>query len=260
MVSTLRNRERARTGTVRLDAEGVHYRLLNERIREAVRAGAREVVIDNVCGQRYIADALSGEITLSVHGTPGNDLAAFMSGPTVIVRGNAQDGVGNTMDAGLVVIHGNTGDIAGHSMRGGRIYVRGNAGYRVGIHMKAYHDFFPVVVIGGRAGDFLGEYMAGGLLVVLGFDPDKSGRPVVGELAGTGMHGGTILVRGGVDPRTVGKEVRLEPPSATDMELLGEYLKEYCRHFGISPAAVMEKPFTKLFPYTHRPYGKLYAY
>ncbi len=36
---------------------------------------------------------------------------------------------------------------------------------RVGIHMKAYKDMFPVVIIEGKVRDFLGEYMTGGLLV-----------------------------------------------------------------------------------------------
>jgi glutamate synthase domain-containing protein 3 len=245
---------------VRLDAEGVHYRLLNERIHEAVRAGAKEIVLDNVCGQRYIGDALSGDLKITIHGTPGNDLGVFMAGPTIIVKGNAQDALANTMNSGLVVVHGNAGDLAGFSMRGGRVFIRGNAGYRVGIHQKAYESLFPVVMIGGRAGDFLGEYMAGGLMVVLGLDgPDARGR-LVGDLAGTGMHGGIILVRGEVDPARVGKEVRIVKPSDEDMALLRLHLNDYCGHFGLKAEAILKKPFVKLYPATHRPYGKLYAY
>ena len=245
---------------VRLDAEGVHYRLLNERIHEAIRKGATEIVLDHVCGQRYIGNSLSGDLKLTVHGTPGNDMAAFMSGPTIIVKGNAQDALGNTMNSGLVVVHGNAGDLAGFSMRGGRLFIRGNAGYRIGIHQKAYENWFPVVIIGGRVGDFLGEYMAGGLQVVLGLDgPDARGR-LVGDLAGTGMHGGIILVRGEVDPERVGKEVRIVKPSDDDMALLRKHLDDYCGHFGLRAETILKKPFVKLYPATHRPYGKLYAY
>jgi len=130
----------------------------------------------------------------------------------------------------------------------------------VGIHQKAYEEWFPVVIIGGRAGDFLGEYMAGGLMVVLGLDgPDSRGR-LVGDLAGTGMHGGIILVRGDVDPARVGKEVRIVKPSDEDMALLRKHLGDYCGQFGLDTANILNKPFVKLYPASHRPYGKLYAY
>ena len=59
-----------------------------------------------------------------VNGVPGNDLATFMDGPTVIVNDNAQDGIGNTMNRGLVVVNGDAGDVLGYGMRGGRLYVK----------------------------------------------------------------------------------------------------------------------------------------
>ena len=52
-------------------------------------------------------------IPIEIYGTPGNDLGAFMSGPTVIVHGNAQDGCGNTMNEGQIIIHGHAGDVTG---------------------------------------------------------------------------------------------------------------------------------------------------
>jgi len=260
MISALNMASSKKKTVVRLDAEGVYYRLLNERIHEAINSGATEIVLDNVCGQRYIGTALSGDLKITIHGIPGNDLAAFMSGPTIIVKGNAQDALGNTMNSGLVVVHGNAGDLAGFSMRGGRVFIRGNAGYRVGIHQKAYENWFPVVIIGGRVGDFLGEYMAGGLQVVLGLDGPGPNGNLVGDLAGTGMHGGIILVRGEVDEATVGKEVRIVKPSEDDMTLLRLHLKDYCGHFGLNMETILKKPFVKLYPASHRPYGKLYAY
>ena len=64
-------------------------------------------------------------------------------------------------------------------MRSGKIFVKGNAGYRVGIHMKEYHEFYPKIIIGGKVGDFLGEYQAGGIIVVLGIGCD--GKVPVGS-------------------------------------------------------------------------------
>jgi glutamate synthase domain-containing protein 3 len=241
-----------------IDASDVHYKDLNHMIREAVATGSKRFEIGNACGQRYIGDGLSGEISIAIKGTPGNDLGAFMDGPSIEVFGNAQDGVGNTMNSGLIAVHGDAGDIAGHAMRGGRIYVKGSVGYRTGIHMKAYKDLFPVVIAGGRARDFLGEYMAGGLLVILG--QDLGTNEIAGDFVGTGMHGGMILLRGAVDERKLGKEVRMTEPSREDMEILDRYLPEYCRTFGLDPASLKDRPFVKLYPYTHRPYGKHYAY
>jgi len=141
---------------MRIDARGIYYRDLNRKIREAVRMGEKHLEILNVNGQRYIGDGLEGSLFIDIHGTPGQDLAAFMKGPTIRVYGNAQDGVGNTMDDGKVIVHGMVGDVTGYGMRGGRIYILRDCGYRTGIHMKAYQEKVPVIVIGGRAGDFLG--------------------------------------------------------------------------------------------------------
>lgn len=244
---------------VRIDARGIYYKTLNEQIREQIEAGADTVVLDNVNGQRYIGAALAAPgVRLEVNGVPGNDLATFMDGPTVVVNENAQDGVGNTMNAGLVVVNGDAGDVLGYGMRGGRVYVRGDVGYRVGIHMKAFRDQLPVIVVGGRARDFLGEYMAGGELIVLGLG--ESELPLVGSYVGTGMHGGVIYLRGQVATHQLGREVGVETPSAAERARIEELVTDFCRHTGCEVAEALGSPFTKLFPYSHRPYGKLYAY
>jgi glutamate synthase domain-containing protein 3 len=167
-----------------IDARGLHYRELNERVADLVRrhqaeaagadAGLR-VKLTGVCGQRYIACGLRSSVHIDIEGVPGNDLAAFAEGPTVTVFGNCQDATANTMSSGLIVVHGSAGDVLGYAMRGGEVFVRDNVGYRVGIHMKSYQDMVPVIVVGGRSGDFLGEYMAGGVILVLG-RPPSAGR------------------------------------------------------------------------------------
>ena len=76
-------------------------------------------MIDNVLGQRFIGDGIRGDdVTITVNGVPGGDLAMFMSGPTIIVHGNADHAPGNTMDKGKIIIHGSAGDAVAHSMRG----------------------------------------------------------------------------------------------------------------------------------------------
>ena len=243
-----------------IDATGVYYRQLNEAIRAAFDAGAGTVRVTGVNGQRYIGTGISGEDRrIEIDGTPGNDLGMFMDGPTVVVRGNTQDGVGNTMNAGTVHVHGDAGDVLGYGMRGGKVLVKGDVGYRVGIHMKAYENLMPVVVCGGKARDFFGEYMAGGMLVLLGMHTQFPDQPLVGAFCGTGMHGGTIFVRGKVDAGKCGKEVGVMPADEDDMAILTPVLREWCEAFGDPLDDVLSVPFSKLAPASHRPYGKLYA-
>ena len=195
--------------TVTIDAKDLHYTPLNQRIRKAVADGATKIVIDNVLGQRFIGDGLKGDgVEITVNGVPGGDLAMFMSGPTIIVHGNADHAPGNTMDKGKVIIHGSAGDAVAHSMRGGRVYVRDNIGYRGGIHMKQYMEKRPIVVVGGSARAFLGEYMAGGLLIVLGLGGVS---PISERGVGSGIHGGEIFVRGNVDGLCLGVGAKQMP-------------------------------------------------
>ena len=243
----------------RIDASKLSFRELNQRIRALAMDGASEIEVVNVNGQRYIGAGLRGNLTIKIYGTPGNDLAVFMDGPTILVYGNGQDGVCNTMNNGLVVVHGDVRDIPGYSMRGGTLLVKGNAGYRVGIHMKSFKDDFPVVVVGGFVRDFLAEYMAGGLLIVLGLEKDERGR-IVGNFAGMGMHGGEVFIRGNVDGIIMGKEVGMFKATKDDMKKIESYIREFCEYFELNPSEILSEEFVKLKPLSHRPYGRLYAY
>jgi len=115
-----------------INAAGIYYRDLNNMIRQAVSRGESDFVLSNINGQRYIGNGISRKIKLLIKGTPGQDMAAFMKGPEIVVEGNAQDGIGNTMDDGKIVVRGMAGDIVGYGMRGGQIYIGGDVGYRVG--------------------------------------------------------------------------------------------------------------------------------
>jgi len=108
---------------VKIDATGIYYRVLNARLRDIVKNGTQKIELHNVNGQRYIGTDLDRLVDIEIFGTPGNDLGAFMDGPRIIVRGNAQDGCGNTMNSGEIIVHGHAGDIVGLSARGGRIFI-----------------------------------------------------------------------------------------------------------------------------------------
>ncbi len=242
---------------MRIDAKGLHYKILNDMIHEALKVGEREIILDNVNGQRYIGCGVNQEADIIINGVPGNDLAAFMNGPRIIVNGNGQDAIGNTMNAGKIVVHGDAGDVVGYSLRGGKIFIRGEVGYRVGIHMKSYKDQIPVIVIGGVAKDFFGEYMAGGVMIILGLDRADD-VPILGNHIGTGMHGGNVYIRGEIEEYQVGKGVGIY--ELEEEEEIRGYLAEYCQDFGLDLEEVMKPGFRKLYPYSHRPYGKIYAY
>ncbi|MDD1701252.1 MAG: hypothetical protein LUQ04_10755 [Methanoregula sp.] len=246
------------TTSVTIDAKGLHYTPLNQQIRAAIAAGAKEIVINNVLGQRFIGDGIRGEgVTLTLNGVPGGDLAMFMSGPTIIVHGNADHAPGNTMDNGRIIIYGSAGDAVAHSMRGGRVYVRDNIGYRGGIHMKQYTDKRPILVVGGAARAFLGEYMAGGLLIVLGL----TGIPPVEERGiGSGIHGGEIYIRGPVDTYNLG--VGAKETLATDEQkmMIKPIIEDFAQVFGIDAKILISSKFTRISPASARPFADKYTW
>ena len=244
---------------VKLDATGIYYRELNTRLRNVVSNGVQRIKLHSVYGQRYIGTNLDKPVEIEIFGTPGNDLGAFMNGPRIVVRGNAQDGCGNTMNSGEIIVHGHAGDIIGLSARGGKIFVREDVGYRAGIHMKEYQDNKPVLVIGGTAQDFLGEYMAGGILILLGLNLAE-GEYHKARFIGTGMHGGVIYLTGSIEDYQLGKEVGIAELQEKDYQILRQFVGEFAAHFGYETEAIMKRRFMKLFPRWLRPYGRLYAY
>ncbi|MBN1882494.1 MAG: hypothetical protein JW885_10000 [Deltaproteobacteria bacterium] len=247
-------------GTVTIDCAGIYYRDLNHAIRRMTEAGHAHFTLTNINGQRYIADGIKAEMSIDIHGTPGQDLGAFMNGPIVRVHSNAQDGVGNTMDGGKIAINGIAGDVCGYAMRGGKIHIKEDCGYRVGIHMKEYYEKVPVIIVGGKAGDFFGEYMAGGRLILLGMYSNHPERPTAGLFMGTGMHGGSIFVRGEVERRYLGKELGVATPTDQEMEILEYNLLDFARDFDLDHTEIMSQPFYKYHPTSLRPYGNMYAY
>jgi glutamate synthase domain-containing protein 3 len=233
-------------------AKGLTHRALNELIRRT----REPCILEDVCGERFIAAGTSGK-ELTIHGVPGNALGAYLNGGTLSVLGNAQDAVGDTMNDGTIVVHGNIGDAAGYAMRGGRIYVRGDAGYRAGIHMKAYEDKVPLMVIGGRAGSFLGEYQAGGVIIVLNLDEPE--EKCVGFFPCTGMHGGKMFLRSACRDIEFPEQVTARPASPEDLAELRGYLEAYCGLFGLELDEVLKADFTVVTPDSKNPYRQMYV-
>jgi glutamate synthase domain-containing protein 3 len=244
---------------VEIDANGMHYTPLNQLVRKAVKDGASEIVLKNVMGQRFIGDGLVGDVKITVEGVPGGDLGMFMSGPTIIVKGNADHAPGNTMDSGCIVIHGSSGDATAHSMRGGKVYVRDDIGYRGGIHMKQYQDKRPILVIGGNARAFLGEYMAGGLIIMLRMGEEQP-EPFEEMGIASGIHGGEIFIRGKVADWTLGIGSAALPATPEQLASVCTYITEFCDMFGYDTKRILTSPFTRIAPVSARPFANKYTW
>lgn len=240
--------------TVTIDAAQMHYRELNEQIKECWLNQDRSVLIQNVNGHRYIGDALQGEGSITIEGVPGNDLAVFMDGPCIEVRGNIQDAAANTMNSGAIIVHGSAGDTLCYGMRGGVVYIRDNVGYRAGIHMKEYGNHKPVLMIGGTAGDFLGEYMAGGAVLVLNLNDCER---AVGNYCGSGMHGGVLYIRGIKAGQTF-KGAKVSELNEEDKQFIKEHLNKFRQYFQLSEK-VQADDFMKLTAAHLRPYENHYV-
>jgi len=244
----------------------LNYKNLNEKIHASIQEGYNKVILNNVCGQRFIGASLQGELKLEINGLPGNDLGIFMDGPRITVNGNCEDQAGNTMNNGTMIIHGDGGDVIGLSARGGKIYVKKDVGYRVGIHIKEFEHKFPVVLIGGTAKDFLGEYMAGGLIIVLGLEIDKNGTvkeskyQICGGELGTGIHRGKIVLRTEEDlEKRLGVGAKVYELRKDTEKTIKPYIKEFCEIFEIPYEIIDEKPFQVVKPISKRPFGGNYC-
>lgn len=240
-----------------IDAKGVHYTPLNKQIRAAIASGVKEIVLNNVLGQRFIGNGLRGDAKITINGVPGGDLGMFMSGPECEVFGDAEHAPGNTMDKGSLVIHGSAGDAVAHSMRGGKVFVEGNIGYRGGIHMKEYEGKRPILVVGGTSHAFLGEYMAGGLILVLGIghEPAVQDRGI-----GSGIHGGEIVIRGDVSDRLLGVGAKKVEFTGEDLQRLTPVIEEFCGRFDIDPSPFLNMDYSRIIPASSRPFAGKYTW
>lgn len=244
----------------------LNYKELNDLIHKAINNNFKKIVINHVCGQRFIGASIKGDHEIVINGLPGNDLGIFMDGPKIIVNGNCEDQAGNTMNDGNIIIHGSAGDVIGLSTRGGKIYIKEDVGYRVGIHIKEYKQKLPIIVIGGTAKDFLGEYMAGGLIIVLGLKILKnreiieSTDPICGKELGTGIHRGKIIIRTKDDLSSkLGIGAKLTDLTAKEMDEITIFIKQFCHIFGIPEERVFNKPFKAITPISKRPFGGNYC-
>jgi glutamate synthase domain-containing protein 3 len=127
--------------------------------------------------------------------------------------------------------------------------------------MKEYQSKFPVLVIGGTSKDFLGEYMAGGIIINFNICSNDTEK-IPGRMIATGIHGGSIYIRGTVEKSQLGIAADIKEFTKQDLEKITPYIEEFCLEFGYSNEVkenLINSKYTKIAPISKRPFQKLYT-
>jgi glutamate synthase domain-containing protein 3 len=138
----------------------------------------------NPRGGHAIAVGLDAPIRVEIDGHVGYYCAGMNKAATVVVNGNAGQGVAENMMSGRVHVKGDVSQAAGATGRGGLLIVDGNASARCGISMKGID-----IVVKGSVGHMSAFMAQGGNLVVLGD---------AGEALGDSIYEARLYVRGTV--------------------------------------------------------------
>jgi glutamate synthase domain-containing protein 3 len=194
-----------------VDCGELPVRAINQAIRAAIASGATEVRLLNPAARHNLGVALPEHIRLTIEGSVGYYVAGLNDGATVIVRGGAAWGAGESMREGTIVIDGSAGNAVAASIRAGTVVVRGDASTRAGIAMKG-----GMLIVAGNVGPMAGFMMQKGLLVVCG-------DAALG-LADS-MYAGTVFLGG--KHGELGADAVFEDVTATDRELLATSLERW---------------------------------
>ena len=155
--------------------------------------------IANPNGEHSIAAGVRVPISINIQGHVGYFCGGMNKNASILVEGNAGQGVGENMMSGLIHVKGDASQCAGATGRGGTLIIEGNASARCGISMKG----IDIVVKGdiGHLSAFMGQ---NGRLVVMG---------EAGDALGDSLYEAKIYVRGpvaGLGADCIKKEMRDE--------------------------------------------------
>jgi glutamate synthase domain-containing protein 1/glutamate synthase domain-containing protein 3 len=235
---------------------------LSAEIVRLYKRGFRKYIIVHARGQRFIGNGLGPEangVSIDVYGTPGDYLASGIDGCDIRVHGSAQDQLAQIMKDGKLVVYGDVGQTFMYGAKGGEAYILGNAAGRPLINAVGK----PRVIINGTCLDYLAEsFMAGdplaggGFVVLNGLRATENGdfveleRPYPGGNLFSLASGGALYVR---DPRgLVGIELLnggvFQPFEERDWEVIGPYLDENSRLFGIAKEQLLTVDGQQLRP------------
>lgn len=123
---------------------------------------SKPVKIGGLDGHHGVLAGLSGEGRVTVSGSAGGFLGAFLDGPQVTLSGSAGDFAGSTMLSGRLVVEGTVGSGLCCYMAGGAARVKGRVGAGAGSMMSS-----GFLVLDAPVGPDPGEGMTGGTMVLL---------------------------------------------------------------------------------------------
>jgi NADPH-dependent glutamate synthase beta subunit-like oxidoreductase/glutamate synthase domain-containing protein 3/NAD-dependent dihydropyrimidine dehydrogenase PreA subunit len=211
----------------------IESRVLEERIQAAVAQGQTRLEIE-AYGQHGIGGRLwragDQKVHVRVNGPTGQRVGAMGFANTQIdIVGPASDDVGWLNAGATIVVHGNAGNGVANAMAQGKVYVAGNIGAR-GMTMTKHNPRFeaPELWIMGSAGDYFGEFMAGGVAVICGHNAQNP-ENILGYRPLVGMVGGKVFVRG--PHRGFSQtDAKLVPIDDEDWQWLTGGLRTYLQH------------------------------
>ena len=141
-----------------------HWRVLNPRGQHAVAVGIDAPIMLEVEGHvGYYCGGMNKRATVVINGNAGQGVAENMMSGQVHVKGDASQAAGATGCGGLLVIDGNASARCGISMKGIDIVVKGSVG-----HLSAFMAQAGNLVVLGDAGEALGDSIYEASLYVRG--------------------------------------------------------------------------------------------
>jgi glutamate synthase (NADPH/NADH) large chain len=193
-------------------------------------------MLGSLVTRRYGAAGLErGTIDISLHGSAGQSLGAFLpSGVLIRLHGDANDYVGKGLSGGVIAVRPDprspliaednviAGNVIGYGATSGELYLRGIVGERFCVRNSG------ATAVAEGVGDHGCEYMTGGVAVILG----RTGRNLA-----AGMSGGVAFVLD-LQQRLVNPEsVDIEQVRGEHADLLLAVLAEHERLTGSTVAA-----------------------
>jgi methylamine---glutamate N-methyltransferase subunit B len=140
------------------------WRVLNPRGEHAIAAGIDAPIAVEIEGHAgYYCGGMNKLATIVLNGNAGQGVAENMMSGFVHVKGDASQGAGATGCGGLLVVDGNASARCGISMKGIDIVVKGSVG-----HLSAFMGQAGNLVVLGDAGDALGDSIYEARLFVRG--------------------------------------------------------------------------------------------
>jgi glutamate synthase domain-containing protein 3 len=164
-----------------IDLAAAGLREANAALQAAKEGGFRIV---NPRGAHALACGLDGPLLVEIAGHTGYYCAGMNKAATVVVKGNAGQGVAENMMSGEVRVEGDVSQSAGATAHGGLLVIEGNAAARCGISLKGAD-----IVVKGDVGHMSMFMAQAGRLVVLGD---------AGDSLGDSLYEARIYVRGQV--------------------------------------------------------------